>query len=86
MALPIRCFTCNKVIGQYETEYVSIMNDENQIHDFFKKHGITRFCCKRMFMTTCYDIHDKFIECNEDNLPSQVNIGEHKKIVYLKAI
>ena len=86
MALPVRCFTCNKVISQFETEYVKIKDDENLVEQFFKKKNITRFCCKRMFLTTSYDIHDQFIECTIDNLPSQITLGETKEIRHLKAI
>ena len=86
MALPVRCFTCNKVIGQMETEYVKIKHDENLVEDFFKNKCISRFCCKRMFLTTSFDIHDQFIECNLTNLPDQVKLGETKEIRHLKAI
>ena len=86
MSLPVRCFTCNKVIGHLENEYVRVMGDENKVEDFFNNKGIRRFCCKRMFMTTCYEIHDRFIVCNEENLPDSVKIGETKQVRYLKAI
>lgn len=86
MSLPVRCFTCNKVIGRFENEYVKIKDNENLIEEFFKNRSISRFCCKRMFMTTSFDIHDQFIECKTDNLPTQVTLGETKKIRHLKAV
>lgn len=44
---PIRCFTCNKVIGQYERKYYE--NRDNP-KAFFERHGISRYCCRRMFL------------------------------------
>lgn len=58
MSLPVRCFTCNKVIGQYETRFekcLSSIQDEKErekkIVEFYDTYNITRQCCKRMFTT-----------------------------------
>lgn len=58
MSLPVRCFGCNKVIGQYETRFENLCNSihdekerEQKIVEFYKNHNITRQCCKRMFTT-----------------------------------
>ena len=60
MSIPIRCFTCGKVIadkiGQYEEEIKS----GKKASDVFKNINITRYCCKRMFLGNV-DIVDKLI-------------------------
>lgn len=63
--LPVRCYSCNKVIGQYQTPWENlpifkkIKKDsdmafadefEKESNDFFVKENITRYCCKRMFL------------------------------------
>lgn len=44
---PIRCFTCNKVIGHLWYQY----KDCNDKPLFFEEKRIRRFCCRRMFLT-----------------------------------
>jgi DNA-directed RNA polymerase subunit N len=61
MIIPIRCFTCGKVIAdkwkqfknlqEQQEENITTINDKNKkIEDFFKNNNINRYCCKRMFM------------------------------------
>lgn len=67
MPFPIRCFTCNKVIGK--VKYIEGFNTLNEIKDdnergnriveFFESHGIVRMCCKRMFTTV--DTNDQVL-------------------------
>jgi DNA-directed RNA polymerase subunit N len=52
MIIPVRCFTCGKVIGnkwkQYEHEVQSGNKTPAQIFDGI---GFDRYCCRRMFVT-----------------------------------
>lgn len=68
--LPVRCFTCNKVIGRYESEFASFKKTPTKLGvedlsytDFFTEFGITRYCCRKIFLTHV-DIyqHDAEIE------------------------
>jgi len=47
---PIRCYTCNKVIGRYIQEWDKWINEEKQPIDFFNTFTISRYCCRRIFM------------------------------------
>ena len=49
MLFPVRCFSCNKVIGNKIDLYEKLQNqmDNNYI---FEHLGIKRYCCKRMFL------------------------------------
>lgn len=51
MIIPIRCFTCGKVIGNKWDEYVRLVqenpNDKSAILD---RLGLKRFCCRRMLL------------------------------------
>jgi DNA-directed RNA polymerase subunit N len=48
--IPVRCFTCGKVISDVWEEYkVRIKNeDPGKVLDDL---GITRYCCRRMLLT-----------------------------------
>ena len=86
MSLPVRCFTCNKVIGQHENSYLKCIENNENIDLFFSQRNISRYCCKRMFNTTPYNVNEEFIECNKSVLPEQVCLGETKSRRIYKAI
>jgi DNA-directed RNA polymerase subunit N (RpoN/RPB10) len=47
--LPIRCFTCNKILAHLTDD----LEKEFPAKDnFFNKHNIKRYCCKRILMTS----------------------------------
>lgn len=50
MLPPIRCFTCNNILGHI---YPKLNEDDNE--DIFKKYNINRYCCRRMLLS-CVDI------------------------------
>lgn len=45
---PIRCFTCNKVLGHFSGCTIN--------NDFFKENNIKRYCCKKILISSV-DIH-----------------------------
>lgn len=50
MIIPVRCFTCGKVVGNKWTiyqEYIKTM----AIGDALTKLGLFKFCCRRMLMS-----------------------------------
>jgi len=50
MMIPVRCFTCNKVIANMHHTYTIMQKEGISNEDIFKKIGFTRYCCKRMFL------------------------------------
>ncbi|MHB9302725.1 DNA-directed RNA polymerase subunit N [Thermofilum pendens] len=61
MMFPIRCFTCGALIGDKWNEYstrVANGEDPNKVLDDL---GITRYCCRRMFLSHTEAI-DKIIK------------------------
>jgi DNA-directed RNA polymerase I, II, and III subunit RPABC5 len=50
MSFPIRCFSCNKVIGNKWELYKSHLESGMNISDTFENLYIKRYCCKRMFL------------------------------------
>ena len=47
---PIRCFTCNKVIGNKWEKYKDGLVHKKTDIQILNELGITRYCCKRMFL------------------------------------
>lgn len=48
--IPVRCFTCNKVIANMYCTYLEMQKEGISNEDIFKKINFTRYCCKRMFL------------------------------------
>lgn len=51
MLFPIRCFTCGKVISHLHTPYMILVESGVSKKDTLDKIGVTRYCCRRMFLT-----------------------------------
>lgn len=54
MIIPVRCFTCNKVLGNKWEEYQKLVKEGTDPQIIFNKLGIKRYCCKRI-LTTSYE-------------------------------
>jgi DNA-directed RNA polymerase subunit N len=67
MIVPIRCFTCGKIVADKYEYYITEKdklenpNEENEEYKYFSKiHtkkildklGLTRYCCRRMLLST----------------------------------
>lgn len=60
MIIPVRCFTCGKVIGGLYQTYlkrVQLGEDPQQVLDDL---GLTRYCCRRMIVAHA-DLVDEVI-------------------------
>ena len=51
MSFPVRCFTCNKVIGCLEQRYNSMIDEGVSREDTLNNLKISRYCCRRMFLS-----------------------------------
>jgi DNA-directed RNA polymerase I, II, and III subunit RPABC5 len=50
MSLPVRCFTCNKIIGNKELLYEKYLKEGYTSKDTLDMIGMNRICCRRMFL------------------------------------
>ena len=48
--LPVRCFTCGKIIGKYEVEWSKLVKEGKNKNEILDDFGMTRYCCRRMFL------------------------------------
>tara|TARA_B110001450_G_scaffold47489_1_gene44194 strand:+ start:224 stop:406 length:183 start_codon:yes stop_codon:yes gene_type:complete len=53
MLIPIRCFSCNKVVGDKYEEYIKKSKDESKDNkEILDDLGLNRYCCRRHMITT----------------------------------
>lgn len=51
MIIPIRCFTCGKVIGNKWDRYLELVKQHHSEGDAMDMLQLTRYCCRRMVLT-----------------------------------
>jgi len=51
MMVPIRCFTCGKVIGDKLEEFAHRVKNGEKPKDVLDDLGVTRYCCRRMLLS-----------------------------------
>ena len=51
MLIPVRCFTCGKVLGDKWNAYCSLLSSGKSINDSLNELKLVRYCCRRMMMT-----------------------------------
>ena len=62
MIIPIRCFTCNKVIAHLWDEYNTRVNQNGECREnVMKELGLKLYCCRRMIMSH-KDIIDELLK------------------------
>ncbi|KYB28470.1 DNA-directed RNA polymerases I, II, and III subunit RPABC5-like Protein [Tribolium castaneum] len=50
MIIPVRCFTCGKVIGNKWEAYLGLLQAEYTEGDALDALGLKRYCCRRMLL------------------------------------
>jgi len=51
MIIPIRCFSCGKVVGHLWEEYKKRINSGEHSEKVLDELGLTRYCCRTLFLT-----------------------------------
>ena len=60
MIVPVRCFTCGKVLGDKWNAYTAMVRDGKPDQEALDVLGLQRYCCRRM-MLTHVDLVDKLL-------------------------
>ncbi len=51
MIVPVRCFTCGKVIGNVYENYKNRVESGEDPEEVMDDLGIERYCCRRMLLS-----------------------------------
>jgi len=51
MIVPVRCFTCGKLVGDKYDEFVKRVKGGEDAERVLDSLGLERFCCRRMLIT-----------------------------------
>ena len=61
MIIPVRCFTCGKVVGNKWDAYISLLLAEYKEGDALDSLNLRRYCCRRMLLTHV-DLIEKLLQ------------------------
>lgn len=62
---PIRCITCNKVLGHLWNDYQNMLENNTSIEQALNKLGLTRPCC-RLRLRNPFKVTDKNPQSQDD--------------------
>ncbi|KAF2645092.1 hypothetical protein P280DRAFT_444472 [Massarina eburnea CBS 473.64] len=51
MIIPIRCFSCGKVVGDLWEKYLEAIDSGKEDDDAIDNLNLQRYCCRRMILT-----------------------------------
>ena len=64
MIIPVRCFTCGKVVGDKYSTYLGLVDASQYTEaEALDAVGLERYCCRRMFLTHV-DFSDQLLKFN----------------------
>lgn len=58
MIIPVRCFSCGKVVGSLYEEFLEKVKKGDNPEKALDELGLKRYCCRRMIFTQA-DLIDK---------------------------
>lgn len=50
MIIPVRCFTCGKVVGQLWEEYKKRLENKEVSGKILDELNLKRYCCRQLFL------------------------------------
>lgn len=51
MIIPVRCFTCGKVVGNKWEKYLNLLEEDVPEGEALDQLNLKRYCCRRMLLT-----------------------------------
>jgi DNA-directed RNA polymerase I, II, and III subunit RPABC5 len=63
MIVPVRCFSCGKVVGDKWEAYLALLEEDVTEGQALDRLKLKRYCCRRMILTHV-DLIEKFLRYN----------------------
>ena len=67
MIIPVRCFTCGKIIGNKWHRYLELLSYKKPMAEIFQELGLNRYCCRRMIISHV-DLIEKLLKYNSKKI------------------
>ena len=77
MIIPVRCFSCGKVIGDGWEAFAKRVAEGEAPMDVLDDLGITRYCCRRMILSHV-ELIDEILKFYEDK--ESIDVSEENYI------
>lgn len=58
MIIPVRCFTCGKIIGDKWDKFKELIEKGVSKKDALDQLGLERYCCRTIFLTNVDSLED----------------------------
>lgn len=75
MIIPVRCFSCGRLVGDKWEEFAERVNAGEDPGDVLDSMGIKRYCCRRMLLSHVEVINEvlRFHEVSEKRREAKTN-------------
>ncbi|CAH1763349.1 16364_t:CDS:2 [Entrophospora sp. SA101] len=78
MIIPVRCFSCGKVIGNKWDLYQSLLENDYLEGAAMDAIGLSRYCCRRMILTHT-DLISKLLQYNPQERNREESRGQFRQ-------
>ena len=78
--LPVRCFTCNNVVGHHLDNYVQARRCQSG-KDALDMLGLSRICCRRMILTAVPVVDDIVLYSNTKEVMDECGTVLDREVV-----
>jgi DNA-directed RNA polymerase subunit N len=75
MIIPVRCFSCGKVVGDKWEEFSKRVADGELAKDALDDIGLDRYCCRRMLLSHV-ELIDDILKFHEERETVDIRGGD----------